>query len=423
MGNAREQFYAALDVGTTKVVTLVGKANPSGSLEIVAEGYAPSVGMRKGMVVSPEAVRESVAASVRQAEKSLKRKIPPVVAGLTGSHLKSHNSDDPVTFPVSGLPSNGHFTESSGGALQSQARLGDSIGMRVVQEVPRGSGAVSGDGSDASGAFGKSGAQGSHIVMGDIMSVDTLLSTIRSAGVQVHSLALEHLASSEAVLTSEERLVGVILADIGGGSTDIAAYREGSVWLTGSIPVAGQHFTNDVAAGLGTPPNAAERLKLLYGSTRFEEVDAKETVAAQSGPGGHARPVHRKTLNRLLHDRAVELVRLLMQRLASNGVIRIPSGGVVLTGGSAALPGLSEIVADYGKCSVRIGVPSSVWGLPEELSNAAYSTSVGLLLWAIRQRNAARAADRKAQPVEASASRSGGWLARLMGRQPAGANA
>ena len=169
---------------------------------------------------------------------------------------------------------------------------------------------------------------------------------------------------------------------------------------------------------MGIPPNAAERVKLLYGSTRFEGVDAKETVGAQSGADAQARPVHRKTLNRLLHDRAVELVRLMMQRLASNGVVRIPSGGIVLTGGSAALPGLAEIVADYGKCQVRIGVPSGVWGLPEEYANATYSTSVGLLLWAIRQNTAV--AERSA-PRAAAAPRSGGWFSRLMGRQPAGA--
>lgn len=417
MANAREQLYAALDVGTTKVVTLVGKANPGGSLDVVAAGYAPSVGMRKGMVVSPEAVRESISTSVQQAERSLGRKVPPVVAGVTGSHLKSRNSDDPVNVPVSSLPANGHFNGASG-ALGPAGRPSDGIGMRVVQSVPRSYNANGSDNADSSGMFGKSVGHGSHIVMGDVVSVDTLLSTIRSAGVAVHSLALEHLASSEAVLTSEERLMGVILADIGGGSCDVAAYREGSVWYTSSIPVAGQHFTNDVAAGLGIPPNAAERVKLLYGSTRFEGVDAKETVGAQSGADAQARPVHRKTLNRLLHDRAVELVRLMMQRLASNGVVRVPSGGIVLTGGSAALPGLAEIVADYGKCQVRIGVPSGVWGLPEEYANATYSTSVGLLLWAIRQNTTA--AERSA-PQAAAAPRSGGWFSRLMGRQPAGA--
>ena len=398
MTNAREQLYAAIDVGTTKVVTLVARAGADGGVEVLARGYAASAGMRKGMVVTPDAMKECIRFSMREAEKALGRGLPPAIAGVTGSHLWSRNvrhggSEEGI------VGSDGYFTQSNmEGIVQSSEQ--NPIGMRVIQTVPRSS-------------------EESHVVMGDMVPVDTLRSTLSAAGVAICGIVPEHLASGEAVLNPEERVLGVVLVDLGGGSTDVVVYREGSPWYSTSIPIAGQHFTTDVATGLGLLPVAAERAKIANGSVWFEHLSERDTAQVKPGLGSNVSSVPLKKLNRLLHDRAVELVRLIMQRLASNGLTHLPSAGIVLTGGGSALPGLDEIVADYGKRPVRIGVPSPTLGLPEELMDPTYSTAVGLLLWAIRQRHVETLAELK--QARAPGGRSGGWFSRLKSREPTGA--
>lgn len=395
MTNSREQLYAAIDVGTTKVVTLVAKAGSGGGMDVVALGHAASAGMRKGMVVNPDAMKECIRLSVREAEKTLGRRLPPVIAGVTGAHLQSRNVSNGDEEEIV-TQDDGYFSRSDvEGMTQEPAH--NPIGMRVIQTVPR--------------SF-----EESHVIMGDAVPIDTLIATLAGAGVPLRGLVPEHLASGEAVLNPEERVLGVILADIGGGSTDIVVYREGSVWYTTSIPIAGQHFTTDVATGLGLLPATAERAKLANGSTWFEHLTERDTVEVKPGLGSNAFPVHLKKLNRLLHDRAVELVRMMMYRLASNGLMHIPSAGIVLTGGSSALPGLVDIVADYGKCPVRVGIPPATLGLPDELQDSTYSTAVGLVLWAIRQRHINTLTESRF--VEPPQARSGGWLSRFKSRQP-----
>ena len=397
MTNSREQLYAAIDVGTTKVVTLVAKAGMEGGVDVVAQGHAGSAGMRKGMVVNPDAMKECIWHSVREAEKMLGRSLPSVISGVTGSHLQSHNvrSGEEEERVVE---DDGYFTRSNVDELQPATH--NPIGMRVIQTVPR--------------SF-----EESHVIMGDSVPIDTLVATLTGAGVTLRGLVPEHLASGEAVLNPEERVLGVVLVDIGGGSTDVVVYREGSVWYTTSIPVAGQHFTTDIATGLGLLPAAAERAKLANGSVWFEHLTERDTIQVKPGLGSNAFPVHVKKLNRLLHDRAVELVRMMMYRLASNGLTHIPSAGIVLTGGASALPGLVEIVADYGKRPVRVGGPSATLGLPEELLDPAYATVVGLLLWAIRQRHINTLSG--PQYAGVPQARSGGWLSRFRSKEPTGA--
>ena len=398
MTNSREQIYAAIDVGTTKVVTLVAKAGAEGGVDILAQGHAASAGMRKGMVVTPDAMKECIRQSVREAEKMLGRRLPPAIAGVTGSHLQSRNVRSGQEEDAA-IPDDGYFTRSNVDGLV-QATAHNPIGMRVVQTVPR--------------AF-----EESHVIMGDAVPIDTLVATLTGAGVTLRGLVPEHLASGEAVLNPEERVLGVVLADIGGGSTDMAVYREGSVWYTTSIPIAGQHFTTDVATGLGLLPAAAEHAKTVNGSVWFEHLTERNTVEVKPGLGSNAFSVHAKKLNRLLHDRAVELVRMMMYRLASNGLTHLPSAGIVLTGGASALPGLADIVADYGKRPVRVGTPLAALGLPDELAGSASSTAVGLVLWAIRQRHINPLSESK--HAGAPQARSGGWLSRFKSREPAGA--
>ena len=262
MTNSREQLYTAIDVGTTKVVTLVARAGADGGVEVLAKGYAASAGMRKGMVVTPDAMKECIRLSANEAEKALGRRMPPAIVGVTGSHFQSHNvrNDDEESGIVNG---EGYFTQSNvDGLVQSITH--NPIGMRVVQTVPR--------------SF-----EQSHVIMGDSVPVDTLVATLSAAGITLRGLVAEHLASGEAVLNPDERVLGVVLADIGGGSTDVVVYREGSPWYTTSIPIGGQHFTTDVATGLGLLPVAAERAKISKGSVWFEH------LTERGHRGGEAR--------------------------------------------------------------------------------------------------------------------------------------
>ena len=401
MTNQREQLYAAIDIGTTKVVTLVARTSAHARVDVVAKGHAASIGMRKGMIVSPDAMRDSIQASVREAEQALGGKLPPAAVGVTGAHLRSKN------IGQSGDLTNkdGSFTESNVEELMETIGRGP-VGMSVIQTVPR-------------------SPVEAHVVMGDAVSIDTLKSTLAAAGVATESIVPEHLASSEAVLNPDERVLGVVLADIGGGSTDIAVYREGSVWLTETISIAGQHFTTDVATGLGLLPAAAESVKIINGSVWFQNIAERETLEARPGLSRSGAPIRVKKLNQLLHDRAVELVRLMMQRLAESGLRHVPSGGIVLTGGASALTGLVDIVADYGRCPVRIGAPSAALGLPDDLTTPTYSTAIGLLLWSMRQRHAALAANApsKAAIDSAASAKSGGWFSRFRSKEPAHAGA
>jgi cell division protein FtsA len=258
--------------------------------------------------------------------------------------------------------------------------------------------------------------------MGDAATMDNITRVVRNAGVQVHGLVIEHIASAEAVLTMEEREIGTVLVDIGGGTSDVAIYKDGTAWHTAAVPVAGHHFTNDIAIGLGLPPSVAEATKLWYGSASLEDVSPADSIEVESGLGEHTRTISRLNLDQLLHDRAVELARLVLFKVVGSGVLRVPPGGIVLTGGSSKLNGLAEIFADYGKCPVRIGAPPPTLGLPPELEHGSYSTAVGLVLWAVQHRHAgAAAADVRIAPNMMSRLRS--WLKRLTPSQPTEARA
>jgi cell division protein FtsA len=387
MAPMKETMYAAIDVGTTKIATMVAKVSTTGTVEVVALGHSTSGGMRKGMVVNPAELTDSIRRSVDEARAMLGSDLPPVHVGITGGHLTCINAASNLARQRKG----GVRTFSQGDVdrlLNSTVQQSDER-RRIVHVVPR---TYQVDGlrgvRNPIGMNGEKLSVESHVVVGDAATMDNLERVVRAAGVKVQGMVIEHLASAEAVLTSDEREAGVVLVDIGGGTADIAIYRGGTAWYTAAIPVAGQHFTNDIAIGLGLPPTVAEAAKVRYGSALLGGLDdPKEVIEVESGLGEHTRPISRQTLNQLLHDRAVELVRMVLHKVGQAGLTRVPPGGIVLTGGCANLPGLAEIAADYGKCEVRVGTPPPTLGLPPELEQSSFSTAVGLLLWAIQHRH------------------------------------
>ena len=383
---AKETLYTAVDIGTTKVCTLVGKVSPAGEMQVVAIGHADSEGMRKGMIVSSEELRLSVLLSVAEARGMLGRPLPPAFVGITGSHLTGVNAAASLTRQAKG---GSPVSQRDVDQLLESARPELASRRRVVHVLPR---TYQVDGQDGVrnpvGLAGQRLGVESHVVVGDPAPMENIARVVRSAGVRVRGLVLEHLASSEAVLSTDEREAGVVLADIGGGTTDIAIFKEGAVLHTAAVPVAGHQLTSDVALGLGIPLSTAEEMKRLYGSAVTEGMGPNDRVEVRIGDRQEVRSFSRLSLSTLLRDRAVELVRLILIKVREAGLDRMPQAGLVLTGGSANLPGLAEVARDYAGCPVRIGSPATALRLPQELQDTAFATGVGLLLWGIRHRQA-----------------------------------
>ena len=417
MATGRETAYAAIDVGTTKIATLVARVASAGTMEVVAMGHAASQGMRKGLVVSPSELTDAIRASVADAERMYGKRLPPVLVGITGGHLTCINAAATLNGAAKSGPR--AFSQDDVDRLLSDTVKQSDRRRRIVHVVPR---TYQIDGlsgvRNPIGMTGETLSAESHVVVGDTATMDNLEHVVRAAGVRVQGLVIEHLASAEAVLTPDEREAGVVLVDIGGGTADIAIYKDGALFHTAAIPVAGNHFTNDISVGLGIPPSAAEAVKVEYGSAMTEFVDPRHTIDVPTGLGDHTRPISQLTLNQLIHDRAVELVRMVLARVAQSGLRKVPTGGIVLTGGTANLPGLAEIVADYGKCHVRVGSPIATLGLPPELAQSTFATGVGLILWSIQHRHPGAVA-MSVTVNEGVLVRLKGWLGRVAARRAA----
>ena len=409
MGSPNESLYAAIDVGSTKIVTLVARLAATGAIDVLGVGQAPSRGLVKGDIVDQEALTASIRQSTGQARAMLGADLPPVAVGITGGHLSSVNASASVPC----APGRTEFTHEDVDRVLSATHPRTHPRQRVVQVIPRAY-QVDGLGGVRSpvGMSGRTLSAQAHVVIGDAAAMDTLARAVGDAGVRVRGLVIEHLASAEAVLTAEERQVGVVLVDIGGGTSEIAIYQDGAAWHTCAVPVAGNNFTHDIAVGLGIPENVAETVKLAHCAMSIDGVSPSDFIDVETEGDGGVHSISRLTLNQLMRDRAVELTRLVLVKVLGSGLVRMPPGGIVLTGRSSTLNGLAEVFADYGKCEVRVGAPEPALGLPPELEDGAFSTVVGLLLWTIRHRHAGALATgvKSAQPV---GGRLMGWMKRL----------
>jgi cell division protein FtsA len=377
-----ESLYTAIDVGTTKVCTLVAKVSPSGEMQVVALGRAESSGMKKGMVVGPQELQAAVRLSVAEAVSMLGKSLPSAYVGITGSHLRCMNTTASTTRKTQG---GAPVTEGDVDRLLESALPQSVHRRRVVHVVPR---RYKLDGLDGIrnpvGLSGRHMDVESHVVIGDSSSLENVARVVQAAGVRVKGLVMEHLASSEAVLSTDEQERGVVLVDIGGGTSDVALFRDGAIQHTAAVPVAGHQFTSDVAIGMGISLSLAEQAKVMHGSVLTDGVGPKEMVEVRASD--ETKTIAQLPLNTLLRDRAVELVRLIMLTVRESGLDRMPPAGLVLTGGSANMAGLAAVAAEYASCPVRIGTPSAVLGLPPELEDASFATSVGLLMWGIQHR-------------------------------------
>lgn len=380
---ARSPQFTAIDIGTTKVCTLVGQMGASGDVEVTGVGIAPSRGLQKGMVVNIEEATDAIRASLQRAARSSGSHPTRAYVGITGAHLSSANNRGTVTM----VRADRLVEPDDVDRVLEAARttFGVPNNREVIHVLPRSYTLDNQEGiRNPVGLHGFRLDVETHIIMGAVTSIQNLTKCVEQVGVQIDDLVLEPLASGEAVLTDDERENGTLLIDIGGGTTDIAVFHQGSVAHTAVIPIGGHQFTQDLVIALRTPYAAADEAKLAHGSVDPAGVSAEEMVELSAFGDATKRPVSRKFMAEVLRARFDELADLVQGEVRRSGYQGLLPAGVVICGGSAGLHSIAEVAETLFALPARIGRPMGVSGLTDAIGGPAFATSVGLLLWAAR---------------------------------------
>jgi cell division protein FtsA len=378
-----QELIVGLDVGTTKICAVIGAPRGKGGVDIVGVGAAPSRGLRRGVVVNIDSTVEAIRQAVGEAEQMAGAEVSAVYAGIAGGHIRSVNSRGVVA--VSGKDREVSQTDVER-AVDAARAINVPQDREVIHVLPQ-----SFQIDDADGVrepIGMSGVRLEvevHIVTGAITSVQNVVRSVNRAGLTVQDIVLEPIASAEAVLFPDEKELGVLLIDIGGGTTDLALFRDGAVWHTAILPLGGDHITNDVAVGLRTPMADAEDLKKRYGCALTALVPAEETVDVPSVGGRKPRQLSRQVLSEIIQPRVEEIFTLVARDLTRAGFADAATAGVVVTGGTSILHGVPELAESVFDQPVRRGVPSDVGGLADVVRSPIYATAVGLALYGARR--------------------------------------
>jgi cell division protein FtsA len=369
----------AIDVGTTKICTITANIEESGHLRVIGIGITPSAGMHKGLVVNVKEAAQSIQASVRKAELMSSRKIESAYIGVTGRHITSVNNRGAISIGDKLVRQ-----DDLKRVIKTSQNIQVPADRKLLHIIPRGF-AVDGQPGvkNPVGMHGQRLDVETHIITTAITSVQNVIKCVRTIGVEVEDVVMEPLASSEAVLTEEEKQSGVVLADIGGGTTDVAIFRDGSIWHTAVLPVAGYQLTRDVAMGLGLPFDIAEDMKKRYASVMPVYEGKQKATPQEMLQDGHG--VSYQDLCDIVRARIEEIVRLVMLELPQTDYEQLVPSGLVFTGGSSNLSGIDALAREMIRLPVRVGAPNNLIGLPARLRDPAYATAVGLVLWAAKQ--------------------------------------
>ncbi len=377
-----ERIIAGIDVGTTKICTVVAEVDSEDRPHAVGIGQAPAAGMRKGLVVDVEQAAQAIAASVEQAERVSGYEVEQAFVGVTGEHISSLNGRGMVAITQGDhivTPADVHRVLSAAQAIEIPNN------RQIIHVISRGYRLDGHNGvRDPVGLQCYKLEAEAHIVTGATASLHNLTRCVEKAGVQVEDLVLEPLASAEAVLTPAEREMGVILADVGGGTTDLVVFAEGSIAYTTVLPVAGTQFTNDMAVVLRTPFVTAEEIKIQHGHALPETIPADVAVDVRAFGDEEPHTVPRRYVSQILEARAVELLGLIQAEVEKAGYANLLPAGLVLCGGGAQLSGFRELARALLGLPVRVGAPQGLAGLVEVIRSPAYATTAGLLVWGVR---------------------------------------
>ena len=375
-GNKKENDYVvALDIGTSKVVCLIGQLTDSHAVEIVALGSYPSSGLKKGVVVNIDATTDAIQKSMDQAKNSFDGKLKNVYVGIAGNHIKSLNSHGIV-----GIKDKEVTPFDIDRVIEAAQAVAIPSDQKVLHVLPQEF--VIDDQDSIREPLGMSGVRLEshvHLVTCANNAIQNIEKCVKRCGITLDGFVLEQLASSYSVLSEDEKELGVCIVDIGGGTTDIAIFNSGSISFTGVIPIAGDQVTSDIAVALRTPTPQAEELKQKYGCAVAEFTTESETIEV-AGVGGRApRELSRKALAEIVEPRYVELFELVKAEIQRNGFDGKIPAGIVLTGGTSKMEGVVELAESIFQTSVRIGVPENFKGMESDLKNPIYATSLGLL--------------------------------------------
>lgn len=378
---AKKNIFSAIDVGTTKTCAVIASITENNAMRVLGVGISPTRGVQKGIVVNIDEAKVAIRDAVKKAEHSSGLKLESAYVGVTGRHITCVNSRSAVAISRSDrLVSH----DDLGRVIDSAKSIEVANDRELIHVIPRqyvldGNVGV----KNPIGLHGFRLDVDAHIITAATAAVQNVVKCIRGVNVEVEELVLEPLASAEAVLRLDEKDAGVILADIGGGTTDIAVYRDGSVWHSSVLSVGGYQVTRDIAIGLGIPFNVAEELKKKYGNLSYTPTGEPEKVETAGLGIGDGHTILRQDLDEIIRSRVEEIIRLIPMELPASEYSAVIPAGLVLTGGGSNLPGIEMLAQDILHMPVRIGVPTGMAGLSDILYDPAYSTVVGLLLWAV----------------------------------------
>ena len=387
---SKKDFIVGLDIGTTKVCCIVGEYHHAtqtvngtqpASIDIVGFGQAPSLGLRKGVVINIDSTVEAIRKAVKEAENMAGIKISSAYIGIAGTHIKSFNSSGVVAVKDKEITEQDiqRVIDAAKAVMIPQDR-------EVLHVIPQEFIIDDQDGiRDPIGMNGVRLEAKVHIVTGAISSAQNLIKCANRAGISVTELCLQPIASAAAVLTQDEKELGVALVDIGGGTTDIAIFREGSLLYTSVLPVGGVHITNDISVGIRASLEAAEKIKLTHGSAMASLVKEDETIEVPAVGEGKPRVVSRKILAEIIEARVEEMFSMIQQEINQSTYADLLAAGVVLTGGTTLLSGMVELGDFLFEMPLKRGVPIRLGGLKEVVNSPKYSTAVGLLKYGADQ--------------------------------------
>ncbi len=405
----QERVIVGIDVGTTKICVLVGELDRDGKLNIVGVGTCPSQGLRRGVVVNIEETVTSIAAALDRAERLSGKKIVSAYVGIAGSHIESENSKGFVAIS----PSHRDIIQNDiSRAIEVARAIAIPANREVIHVIPRG---YVVDGQEGiKNPIGMSGFRlevETHIITGAVSSIHNLIKCIHKANVEIEDLVLEPLASSEAVLAEGETDLGVVLVDIGGGTTDVAVFTDGAIWQTVVLPVGGNLITSDIAIGLRLPFGVAEELKVTYGHCDPSTIDEDDMIDLSHFMPDCDDLVPRKLLCEIIQARVEEMFEMIHDEIKKSGYDGLLPAGVVLTGGGSELPGILDLAGQILDLPARIGTPLGLHGLAESISRPTFATSVGLLLWGLRHTSMLIEEEEQEEVMPSSvAKRIGNWL-------------
>jgi cell division protein FtsA len=380
--SGKSDLIVGLDIGTTKICTVVGEATPNG-VDVVGIGTAPSSGLRKGVVVNIEQTVQCIKKALEEAELMAGCEIRSVYSGIAGSHIKGFNSHGVIA--VKGGEVGPKDVER---VIDAAKAVAIPLDREVIHILPQEFIVDEQNGiADPIGMAGVRLEVKVHIVTGAVSSAQNIIRSCHRAGLDVADIVLQSLASTESVLTAEEREIGVALVDVGGGTTDVAIFSNNSIKYTSVLALGGSNLTNDIAFGLRTPMLAAEKIKIKYGCALTDIVQRDEIIDVPSVGGREPRQVSRRVLAEICEPRVEEILALVEQDLTQSGYKNMIGAGIVLTGGTALLDGMAELGEQIFNIPTRIGYPQDVGGLKDVVMSPMYSTAVGLLMYGARKEN------------------------------------